>query len=54
MTSSWPWCPINRIVEPSDANRRASRCTFVTSGHVASITRSRRLSEFSYTSGATP
>ena len=37
-TSSWPAWPIRTIVRPSPANRRASTCTFVTSGHVASIT----------------
>ncbi len=36
-TSSWPAWPINTIERRSSANRRASTCTFVTSGQVASI-----------------
>ena len=36
-TSSWPSWPISRISKSSRAKRTASRCTFVTSGHVASI-----------------
>src|SRR6266540_1125695 len=53
-TSSWPSWPMSRIVCPSRANRRASRCTFVTSGQVASITDRPREEAFAYTSGATP
>ena len=36
-TSSWPSWPMSRISKSSRANRTASRCTLVTSGHVASI-----------------
>ena len=38
-TSSWPACPTSRMSKSSRANRLASWCTLVTSGHVASIVR---------------
>ena len=40
-TSSCPAWPIRKIVKPWPAKRRASLCTLVTSGQVASIARSR-------------
>ena len=39
MTSSWPSWPMSRMSYPWAANRRASLCTLVTSGQVASIVR---------------
>ena len=53
-TSSWPAWPISTIVRPSAANRRASRCTFVTSGQVASRTVSPRRSASAKTAGGDP
>ena len=38
-TSSWPSWPISRMSKSSAAKRRASACTLVTSGQVASIVR---------------
>ena len=54
ITSSWSAWPTRTIVRPSRAYRMASRWTFVTSGHVASITRSRRSVAASRTAGDTP
>ena len=53
-TSSWPACPIRKIVKPAPAKRLASLCTLVTSGQVASIARNRRSAALRCTSGATP
>ena len=53
-TSSWPLWPMRTIVYPSPANLTASRWTFVTSGHVASIVRSSRAAAFAWTAGETP
>src|SRR6516225_2104869 len=53
-TSSCPACPTSTMSYPAAANRRASLCTFVTSGHVASIARSPRAAASARTPGATP
>ena len=54
ITSSWSAWPTSTIVRPSFAYRMASRWTFVTRGHVASITRRRRAVADSRTAGDTP
>ena len=53
-TSSWPAWPMSRICIPSRAKRRASWCTFVTSGQVASIAFSPRSFASVWTAGETP
>ena len=53
-TSSWPLCPISRICLSSLANRLASMCTLVTSGHVASMVRNPRSVASVLTAGDTP
>src|SRR5690348_2410921 len=53
-TSSCPACPISTMSYPCAANRRASLCTLVTSGHVASTVRSPRSRASTRTCGATP
>src|SRR6266540_2508961 len=53
-TSSWPTCPTRKIVSPSLAKCRASACTLLTRGQVASITSRRRSSAVCLTAGDTP
>ena len=53
-TSSWPSWPISRICLSCFAKRTASRCTLVTSGHVASMVRRLRWAASSTTAGDTP
>ena len=45
---------MSRMSKSSSAKRTASRCTFVTSGHVASIVLRLRAFASSWTTGATP
>ena len=54
MTSSWPSWPISRMSYPWAANRRASLCTLVTSGQVASMECRLRTLASARTCGATP
>ena len=53
-TSSCPSCPISSTVSPRPAKRRASACTLVTSGQVASMTGSPRSAAARRTAGETP
>ncbi len=53
-TSSWPAWPIRITVRPSSSYFSTSRWTLVTSGQVASITRSSRSLARSHSLGATP
>ncbi len=53
-TSSWPSCPMSRMVWLAPAKRTASLWTLVTSGHVASIVTRLREAAASRTAGDTP
>ena len=53
-TSSWPSWPISRMSKSAAANRRASACTLVTSGQVASMVRRPLSLASALTSGETP
>ena len=53
-TSSWPSWPMSRMSYPWAANRRASLCTLVTSGQVASMVCRLRALASARTCGATP